>query len=107
MGPCVKDVVKAILVAKNGMRFIGTNYCVTPQTVCPRVTAGFKAGEGYHLCKSVCNQPGHAEENAIRSAGPLAKGSKIYVEYKWVCDNCKRIAYEAGAEIIIGSPPND
>lgn len=107
MGPCAKQVVKATLITDTGLRFIGSNYCVTPQRTCPRNEAGYLSGQGYHLCKEICHQRGHAEENAIENAGPKAKGSVIYVEgHTYACENCQRVARQAGVvEIIIGSPP--
>ena len=102
---CVKQEVKATLIAKDGERFVGTNYCLTPQTSCPR--AGMETGQGYHLCKEVCNQVGHAEVVAIIRAGDKAEGSVIYLEgHTYACAACTQMANKAGVQdIIIGSPP--
>lgn len=103
-GPCVKQVVKATVVAPNGTHFVATNYCDTPQTTCPR--AGMPTGVGYELCKSVCNQQGHAEVNALKLAGKHAKGATVYVEgHSYACENCTRAAHAAGATIVVGKPP--
>ena len=108
-GPCVKQTVTATIVARDGSRFVATNYCLTPQTVCAR--AGMKTGEGYELCKSVCSQPAHAEVNAIRLASSYDDarfifGSMLYLEgHSYACDKCTRTAMAAGiAEIVIGAP---
>lgn len=103
-GPCVKQVVTAILVTVNGEVFIGTNDCEIPQTVCPR--QHMKTGEGYELCVSVCRQTGHAEINALKFAGNKASGSTIYLQgHTYACEPCKQAAANAGATIIVGQVP--
>lgn len=63
-------------------------------------------GVGYELCKSICDQPAHAEVAACLAAGEAARGGKLYLEgHYYACDNCKHVAAEHGVEIIIGSPP--
>lgn len=113
-GPCAKQVVTAILIAANGERFVGTNYCENPQEVCPRNLRNYARGEGYHLCKEICKQVGHAEEVAIAEAGAKANGGVIYVEghdevYSdtgtGACHNCVLLARNAGASIVVGPPP--
>lgn len=101
-GPCKKQTVTAVLTAKSGDVFIGTNYCNNAQSVCPRDAEGFKTGEGYHLCKDACDQVGHAEEVAISLAGDKAFGSVIELYgHTYACDNCKKVASLAGVEKII------
>ncbi len=104
-GPCVKQTVTATLVAKDGTRYVGTNHCMKPQTVCPR--AKYATGVGYHLCKCICEQPAHAEENALRIAGAEAVGAVLYVEgHTYACESCTNAAADAGvAQLVIGSPP--
>ena len=103
-GDCVKAHVVATLVAKNGKKYVSSNFCLTPQTNCPR--ADKLPGEGYEVCASICNQPAHAEVNALFAAKGDAKGGTMYVDYSWVCDDCKRACKDAGVkEIIIGKPP--
>jgi tRNA(Arg) A34 adenosine deaminase TadA len=104
-GPCAKQVVVATIVAVDGSYFMSTNYCISAQASCPRT--GMKTGEGYELCKSVCNQPAHAEINTLKAAGNKAKGGKLYITgHTYACDSCKQAAKEAGiVEIIIGSAP--
>ncbi|MEX3984020.1 hypothetical protein AB4Y45_34085 [Paraburkholderia sp. EG287A] len=104
-GPCAKQGVKATIIALDGQRYVGTNHCMNPQHTCPR--GGMPTGVGYELCKSVCAQEGHAEENAARIAGDAAKGATLYLEgHTYACDNCKSVVLKAGvAEIIIGPPP--
>lgn len=101
-GPCAKAHVVAKLVTPDGSEYESSNFCLTPQTECPRELQGYKAGEGYHLCKTVCNQIAHAEENVIyfaRKKGANVRNSTIYVDYSWICDNCKKVGSEWDIEI--------
>ncbi len=106
-GPCAKQTVVATIVAADGTRYSSSNYTMRPQAACPR--AGMATGEGYELCKSVCEQPGHAETNAIRLAGPNARGGTLYLEgHTYACGPCALAAVEAGIlGIKIGSPPKE
>jgi deoxycytidylate deaminase len=102
---CAKQTTTATVVALDGQRFVGTNACARPQTVCPR--GGMPTGVGYHLCADVCAQTGHAEANACRLAGNRARGATLYLEgHYYACDDCRRIAAEHGiADIVLGPPP--
>lgn len=103
-GPCVKQTVTATLIAKSGKRYVATNHCDNPQTVCPR--GDMPTGVGYHLCREICQQKAHAEVNAITLAGADAMGAKIYLEgHTYACEPCKVAAANVGAEIIVASPP--
>lgn len=104
-GPCVKQRVIATIITPTGQRFTGENDCANPQQVCPR--AGMKTGEGYELCHSICRQTGHAEINAIASAGKHAKGATIYVQgHSYACEPCRSACAAAGIkEIVIGEAP--
>lgn len=101
MGPCAKQVVTCTLIAKDGERFVGRNDCANPQAVCPRVP-----GEGYDKCKTVCDQRGHAEEQALALSGPKASGATAYVEgHSWACQNCQQALFGAGVKFLsIGAP---
>jgi deoxycytidylate deaminase len=118
-GPCVKAHVTAVLVSSDGDVFQSTNFCRMPQTVCPRETQGFAPGQGYHLCKDVCGQRGHAEVNVIDFA--LGHGlhkvrnAKLYVDYDLkveaavnparVCGECQDYAKQAGVgDVVLGKP---
>jgi len=104
-GPCAKQTVRATIVTPSGMRFVGENDCLNPQTACPR--ADMKTGEGYHLCVQVCKQTGHAEINALKAAGPAARGAVMYVEgHTYACEPCQLAALDAGIRfIVLGAPP--
>jgi deoxycytidylate deaminase len=105
VGPCQKLTVTATIVAPDGSVFVATNYCDTPQIVCPR--SGLPTGIGYELCKSVCNQRNHAEVNAILLAGDAAKGGTLYLEgHTYCCKSCLAAATDAGiASVILGPRP--
>jgi len=99
-GPCAKQVVHAIIVTKDGESFEGTNFCHKPQSECPR--GDMPSGVGYELCVSVCNQPAHAEVNAIRAAGEKARGATLYLHgHERVCDDCHQVCQQAGIEMIV------
>lgn len=102
---CAKQTVTATIITPDGQRFIGTNFARNPQPTCPR--ADMSTGVGYELCRSICQQEGHAEVNAIAAAGGSATGATLYLEgHTYACDPCKLACQRAGiAEIVIGSPP--
>lgn len=102
---CIRKVVTATIIATGGLRYVGTNACRRPQTVCPR--ADYPSGEGYEICFSVCDQIGHAEAVAIGLAGDSARGSTLYLENKGSpCARCQAKIEKAGvALVVIGKPP--
>lgn len=104
IGPCVKQTVTATIVTPAGARFVGTNFCRNAQAVCPR--ADMPTGVGYELCKSICDQPAHAEVNAIAEAGESARGAILFLEgHTYACATCTAAATAAGiSEIVIGAP---
>lgn len=104
---CKKQVVTATIVTADGEKFVGKNWIQNRVEICPRVSAGCASGEGYHLCKEVCEQVGHAEIVALSIAGDKAKGSTLFLEgHTYACDPCKSACHEAGIkEIIIGAVP--
>jgi deoxycytidylate deaminase len=104
VGPCAKQTVTATIVAVDGIHYTATNHCLTPQAVCPR--QGMVTGQGYELCRRICNQPAHAEINAIERAGAKARGGVLFlVGHTYACEACTVAATEAGiVKIIIGAP---
>jgi deoxycytidylate deaminase len=104
-GPCAKQTVTATIVAVDGNAFVATNSVRNPQPSCPR--AGMASGQGYELCRNVCDQEGHAEINALRKAGESAAGATLYLEgHYYVCDDCHVALAAAGVtEVVFGSAP--
>lgn len=99
-GPCAKRRVICELrwIAEDGLpgRAIGENSCANPQAVCPR-----QPGEGYDKCQSICQQSGHAEIEALRNAGPCAKGAHAHLTgHYWICEPCGRALLEAGVASV-------
>ncbi len=101
-GPCARQRVIAEITATDGARFYGENLCYRPQLTCPR--GDMPSGKGYHLCKSVCVQSGHAEINALAAAADKAKGATLVLYgHTYACDHCTAAARAAGiVEIRIG-----
>lgn len=97
-GLCKKHQVLAL--AKIGDKtYIGENWVRNPQDVCPR--ANIKTGEGYELCKSVCDQTNHAEVDLVEIA-PDLKGSDVYIfGHYYACDNCLKILKKANVGKVI------
>jgi deoxycytidylate deaminase len=103
-GPCVKQRVRATIIAADGRWYSGENDCLSPQEVCPR--ANEPTGCGYELCRQVCRRTGHAEVNAIRVAGKAARGGRLFLEgHTYACEPCKAACAAAGIiDITIGAP---
>ena len=106
-GPCAKRRVTATVVDTSGTHWVAFNHTMKPQTRCPR--AGMSTGVGYELCRDVCQQPGHAEINAIKFAGDKARGATLYVSgHSYVCDDCMSAARKGGvSKVVVGHPPGD
>lgn len=91
-GPCAKRQVECVIHAQDGTRHVGRNDCANPQPVCPRLP-----GEGYEKCRSICDQAGHAEIEAIKVAGDKARGANaVLFGHYWICEPCGRALREAG-----------
>lgn len=103
-GPCAKLITVAI-IENDGKYWIGTNWCNKPQKKCPRIH--MKSGEGYEMCRNVCQQSGHAESNACRSAGYDASGGTLYlIGHIYCCEDCKRDMRDVGIKkVVIGEYP--
>ena len=103
-GKCAKQETIAI-IENHGRYWIGSNWCNNSQDICPR--SNMKTGEGYELCRSICNQDYHAEVDACIKAGTNAKGGILYLlGHTYCCDNCKEIMNNFGIrEVIIGKIP--
>lgn len=110
--PCVKQPVYALIVATNGTHHFGSNWMTNQDvTVCPRVELNCVSGQGYHLCKEVCNQDFHAERFAIQLCTSDTAGATLYLTgHTYCCDDCiaamkaagiaKAIVIDSGKEYI-------
>lgn len=104
-GKCAKQPVIAVIKTTKDEYFFGLNSCRKPQEVCPR--GDMPSGEGYEMCKEICDQTGHAEVNACQDAGDAAGGATLYlIGHTYCCDHCKKIMDEHGIEttVICESP---
>lgn len=81
-----------MITSRAGDVYEGENDCANPQPVCPRLP-----GEGYEKCRSVCDQAGHAEIEALKKAGAAAVGATavIYGHY-YACEPCAAALRDAG-----------
>jgi len=96
IGPCAKRRVVCTIYDIDGDKHVGTNDCANAQPVCPRAP-----GEGYEKCKSVCQQGGHAEIEAIRVAGDKARfASAVLVGHYWMCEECGAALRKAGVHEV-------
>jgi deoxycytidylate deaminase len=104
-GPCVKQRVFCTIVHPDGQRWHGENSCRNAQTICPR--ADLPTGQGYELCRDICQQLGHAEVVAAAAAGQDARGGTAYIEgHTYACEPCTATLAAVGVtEIVIGAPP--
>lgn len=90
-GPCAKQRVYCTITI-NGRKYEGENDCANPQSVCPR-----EPGEGYEKCKSICQQSGHAEIQALKAAGEFATGSIVVIKgHHYICNDCGIAMKNAG-----------
>jgi deoxycytidylate deaminase len=94
---CAKKRVVVYLHSKDGRVFVGENLCRNPQSACPRAP-----GEGYEKCKSVCDQVGHAEMNALAAAGDAAIGATVLlVGHHHYCRACQEALFDAGVSRLM------
>ena len=108
--PCIKQEVRAMLVTKEGLCFFGANWMTNGDvSVCPRVTNNSPSGQGYELCKEICNQQFHAERAALDHCfnnGYSAEGGTMYViGHTYCCVDCRAAMKAAGVikAIVIDS----
>jgi len=90
--PCLKQSVYAMIEAPSGEIVYGSNSINNIVAECPRDKLEMVSGQGYHLCKSVCNQNEHAEVSAIKAAISknidIAGGKLFLVGHTYCCNNC-------------------
>lgn len=99
MKQCKKQTVVAVIMKDNQLISTGTNEIHADVDNCPRI--GMKAGEGYDLCKSICKQKYHAEEEACIVAGEKAKGATLHlIGHTYCCDNCIKVMKQYGIDQV-------
>ena len=101
---CLSRQIGAILVTDKVV--ICTGYNGPPRgiphcegSVCPRRAAGYKSGEGLHLCPAA-----HAERNAIIQAARLGirtKRSTLYLNTQIPCKDCLIEIINAGINEVV------
>ena len=102
--PCRKVRVRATLVIPGGRVYIGENGIKADPGpgCCPR--EGLQHGEGYELCRTVCEQTGHAEVNALglcRADGQSTLGGVIYLEgHDRLCETCAAVCRAARVTVV-------
>jgi deoxycytidylate deaminase len=100
INPCKKQIVKALIINNYGEKAIGSNSINNKVSECPRVIVNCKTGEGYEMCKQICDQNEHAEVMAIRDAklrGISTIGAKLYLTgHTYFCNNCIAAIKKAG-----------
>lgn len=104
-GPCAKRQVECTVYTRDtGIEpelrsETGTNDCDNPQQTCPRLP-----GEGYEKCRTICQQTGHAEIEALRKAKErgldLSGGSAYIFGHNWICNSCGQALVDAGIKEI-------
>ena len=96
---CRKVVVRATLVTEFGRIFISENHTEVNPGTCPR--EGMAHGEGYHLCREVCHQKGHAETNVLGMAGDQARGGVLYLQgHDRLCRGCAEACAQAEVTVV-------
>lgn len=100
--PCLSRQIGALLVRERVVIATGFNgpargvpHCIE----CPRKKAGYKSGEGLHLCLAT-----HAEVNCISSAariGASVSGSTLYMNCLVPCKDCMNTLINAGVKEIV------
>ena len=94
---CAKVKVHAILQGASGRYYMGSNRCENPQAKCPR-----EPGDDYTKCKTICQQPAHAEIDALQKAGDDAKGGTLWIDYYYICPDCKVAVEAADVQVHVG-----
>jgi deoxycytidylate deaminase len=106
-GPCAKVRVMCTLVHADGRRWTGENIVRRPQMICPR--GDMPSGQGYALCRDVCDQVGHAEVLALLAAGSdAAAGCVAYVQGRdFICYDCQSRLVSAGVRTFVLGKPSE
>lgn len=105
MIPCLKQRTRCEIwfaSPAGAYKFEATNECAADGCdECPRVTAGSKTGEDYHLCGST-----HAEANAAAQVpkgfnSEYQGGTAYLYGHNWFCGPCQWALQEAGVSTFV------
>ena len=101
MKQCKKQTTYAVIYKDSQVVGVGTNEIYADVDECPRT--GYVSGEGYHLCKEVYEQKGHAEVMACKAAGKKALGGTLYLMgHTYCCNDCIEVMADHGIfEVVI------
>lgn len=106
MIPCLKQRTRCEIVFADPTgtwEYEATNECAADGCdECPRVTAGSKTGEDYHLCGST-----HAEANAAALVPAWRTGGTAFLYgHDWFCRDCQHALTRVGVStfVITGRP---
>ena len=81
----------AVIVKNEKIIGVGANKGIW-QPLCPRVENNCPTGEGYHYCKDICQQDGHAEVSSVNNTlenNEDPQDADIYLfGHWWCCEPC-------------------
>jgi hypothetical protein len=99
-GPCAKTRVTCTLTFPDGRQVVGENACANPQPACPR-----EPGEDYTKCRTVCQQLGHAEQQAVALCNGDARGASAVLRgHTYACQACQEALFGAGVVSLFVQP---
>ena len=96
---CVIAINKRLLSTGYNGPPEGIHHCAPP--TCPRQLAGYKSGEGLHICPAA-----HAEQNAIVNAarvGTCIYGATLYLNTVIPCKSCLGLIINAGIVEVVST----
>lgn len=100
---CAKATVLAVLENRHHPEdyVIASNTCNNPQQVCPR-----EDGEDYTKCKTICQQPGHAEIEVLKKihSTDLTDYDLTIIGHDRMCQDCMNAVADAGVLVIKFKP---
>jgi deoxycytidylate deaminase len=100
---CAKARVFVTLTHPDGRRWTGENRCRNPQQTCPR-----GQGEDYTKCRTVCDQVGHAELDALAAAGDGARSCTASLHgHTYYCMPCQHALFAAGVVALLAPKPSE
>ena len=100
---CVKQATGAVIVLNGQIVASGSNAGLKV-SVCPRIIEKCATGTGYHFCKEICKQLGHAEVMAVadfKKQGLVGETAELYLwGHWWCCEACWNEMIDAGITTV-------